>query len=43
MGLAKIRKGVMNHPLMINEIEVNIPVEVSVGFDNWGEMREIKV
>jgi len=43
LRVAKIMKDVMTHPLSINGIEVNIPVEVSVGFESWGDMKEIKV
>ena len=43
LRVARIMKRVMTQPLIINGIEIHIPVEVSVGFENWGTMREIKV
>ena len=38
---ARIVKAEMQRPLSISGIEVRIPVEVSVGYKNWGEMVEM--
>jgi len=43
LRVAKQIKQVMTRPLTINNIEINIPVEISVGFESWGDMRTIKV
>jgi len=43
MRVAKHIKKCMTFSIVINDIEVNIPVELSVGFKNWGEMKEISV
>ena len=41
--VAKVLRAEMQRPLVINEIEVKIPVEVSVGYENWGTMKEMKL
>jgi len=41
--VAKQIKQCMTHPLKINNITINIPVEVSVGFKSWGSMRPVSV
>jgi DNA polymerase I len=43
MKAARIMKEKMSRPLVINGIEINIPVEVSVGFKNWGEMKAVEL
>jgi len=43
MKVAKMIKKCMTKKLVINGIDVHIPVELSVGFHNWGEMKEIRI
>lgn len=43
LKVARLIKKCMTHPLKINDITIHIPVEVSVGFKSWGEMREVSV
>jgi len=39
----RMRKCMLSNNLVINDIVLNIPVELSVGFNNWGEMKPISV
>lgn len=41
--VARIMQRVMSRPLTINGIVVNIPVEVSIGRESWGELEEIEL
>jgi len=43
LHVARLMKQCMTQPLIINDIEVHIPVELSVGFKNWGEMLGVRV
>ncbi len=39
--VAAIMQAEMQRPLWINGIRIDIPVEVSVGYENWGNMKEL--
>ena len=39
--VARVLKAEMERPLEINGMRVKIPVEVSVGYESWGTMKEL--